>query len=340
MPLSDKMPAFASAVRALLPTIPAKLSGIPTTGERVRGMLPDPSRPGRVLRTVDALEHTRLLDPIVSPLRRAVRSVPLGRARETLHGHWLGHPLHPMAVQVPLGSWVSAAVLDLVPGQRRAAGLLIGTGLLTAGPAAVTGWVDWAEMPPAQARVGLVHALTNSAAVGLYGASLAARLRGRPLRGRALGFAGLGAVMVGGSLGGHLAYRQAAAVNHAESVGAVSDHDWHAVGEMAAFPVREPVRRTVGEVPVLVVREANGEVHVLADRCSHMAGPLSEGTLIDGCVRCPWHGSIFRLADGWNVAGPATSPQPVYDTRIVRGRVEARLTDRTAYAGAGTGTGR
>ncbi|MFD0722816.1 Rieske 2Fe-2S domain-containing protein [Streptomyces globosus] len=38
----------------------------------------------------------------------------------------------------------------------------------------------------------------------------------------------------------------------------------------------------------LVVREAGGEVHAPAGRCSHMAGPLAEGDIDDGRVRCPW----------------------------------------------------
>jgi nitrite reductase/ring-hydroxylating ferredoxin subunit/uncharacterized membrane protein len=320
MPISERMLTFASDVRSALPSL------IPSA-ERIRSVLPDPARPGRVLSTVDALEHSTALDPVIRPLRRAVHAVPMGGARDVLHGRWLGHPLHPALVQLPIGSWLSAAVLDLVPGSghRRAAGLLVGTGLAGAVPAAVSGWTDWAEMRPAQARVGLVHALANSAAVGLYGASLVCRLRGRRLRGRAYGYAGITTVLAGGLLGGHLAYRQSAAVNHAESVPAVSDGDWHLVGEVAQFAVGEPARRMVGEVPVVVVRGSGGEVHVLADRCSHMAGPLSGGTLIDGCVQCPWHGSVFRLSDGWNVSGPATSPQPVYETRLVDGRVEARL---------------
>jgi nitrite reductase/ring-hydroxylating ferredoxin subunit len=63
-----------------------------------------------------------------------------------------------------------------------------------------------------------------------------------------------------------------------------------------------------------------------------MAGPLSQGEVVDGCVRCPWHGSTFRLADGWNVRGPATSPQPAFETRLVDGRVEARLVEDPAEA--------
>lgn len=296
---------------------------IPAAASALRRLLPDPDHPGRVLSAVDRMEAAHQVDPLLRPLRRAVRAVPDG-PREVLHGRWLGHPAHPVLVQFPLGTWTSAAVLDLLPGRRRAAGALVAVGLVAALPAAAAGWSDWAEMRRPQMRVGLVHAAANIAAVSLYAGSLVARLRGRRMRGRTLGFAGLAAVSVGGALGGHLVYRQGAGVNHAEGVPAVVARGWHVLGDVADFPVGEAVRRSVGEVPVLVVREPGGQVWALAERCNHMAGPLSEGQIVEGCVRCPWHGSVFRLADGWNVHGPATSPQPAFDCRIVDGRVEAR----------------
>ncbi|HEV7627777.1 MAG TPA: Rieske 2Fe-2S domain-containing protein [Streptomyces sp.] len=294
----------------------------------VRSVLPDPERRGRVLTAVERTEHTTRLDPPIQGLQRAVHALPLSdEDRDVLHGHWLGHPVHPLLVQVPIGTWLSAAVLDLVPGKRRhyAPALLVATGLVAAVPAAVTGWIDWAELRKPQMRVGLVHAVANSTAIGLYAASLTARLRGRSVRGRMLGYAGLAAVGVGGALGGHLAYRQASAVNHAEDISVRTEPGWHPLGAAADLPIGEAVRRTVGEVPVVVVRESGGAVHVLADRCSHMAGPLSQGQVVDGCVRCPWHGSLFRLSDGWNVGGPATAPQPAFETRLVDGQVEAQL---------------
>nr|WP_245834236.1 Rieske (2Fe-2S) protein [Streptomyces aidingensis] len=282
---------------------------------------------------VDGLEHARALDPVLDGLRRGIRALPLGGARDALHGRWLGHPLHPALVQLPLGAWTSAAVLDLLPGQRRAAGTLVALGLAGAAPSAVAGWVDWAELPPPHRRVGAVHAAANGTAIACYGLSLLARLRGRRLRGRLWGFAGLAAAGTGGALGGHLAYRQGAAVNHAEAVSRVAGGGWRELGAVADFPVGRAVRRRVGDVPVLVVRETGGRIRVLADRCSHMAGPLSEGELSGGCVRCPWHGSVFRLSDGRNVSGPATAPQPVFDTRVADGRLRARpAPDRSATA--------
>ena len=76
-------------------------------------------------------------------------------------------------------------------------------------------------------------------------------------------------------------------------------------------------------VPALLYQTA-GTVHALASTCTHMGGPLEEGTISDGCVTCPWHGSTFRFADGSIVRGPASTPEPCYQTRIRDVRIEVR----------------
>ncbi|WP_037820998.1 Rieske 2Fe-2S domain-containing protein [Streptomyces sp. NRRL B-3229] len=283
------------------------------------------TRENRLLRLLARLEREPRLDPVADTLGAGIRSLPLGRARDVLHGTWLGHPVHPLLVQVPIGSWLSAAVLDLRKDRPREAGLLVGLGLAAAAPAALTGAVDWAELNPPQKRVGLVHALSNTAAVTLYSASLGCRATGRTRAGRTLGFLGLTAVGAGGLLGGHLAYRQAAGANHAEAVPHLVTEGWHRIGALDDLPPGLPVRRSVDDVPVMVLRGTDGAIHALADQCSHLAGPLSEGTVSDGCVQCPWHGSVFRLSDGLNVRGPAVAPQPAFEARVVDGQVEVRL---------------
>ncbi|MCX5610079.1 MULTISPECIES: DUF2231 domain-containing protein [unclassified Streptomyces] len=161
------------------------------------------------LTALDRIERTTAADPAIRILQRGIRSLPLGEARDLLRGRPLGHPLHPVLVQVPIGCWLSAAVLDVVPGAQRAATTLTAVGLAGVAPAAIAGWADWADLPPAQARVGLAHAVTNVAAVACYTASLTARLRSHSAKGRLWSWGGLTAVAVSGALGGHVAYRQA-----------------------------------------------------------------------------------------------------------------------------------
>jgi nitrite reductase/ring-hydroxylating ferredoxin subunit len=278
------------------------------------------------VQAVDSLGRWSRIDPLITPVRRLVRALPLGRARDVLHGRQIGHPLHPVLVQVPTGAWLSAALLDAVPGSARQSRVLIGVGVVTAVPAAWAGWVDWAEQHEQQMRTGLVHAVANGVAIGLYTGSWIARGRGRTGWGRVLAYTGFGVMGAAGAIGGHLAYRQGAGANKAEPVPHLLDPGWHALAPLVDLPVGVPVRRELGEVPLLVFRHADDRVDVLADRCSHLSGPLSEGTVRDGCVTCPWHGSVFRLADGWNVGGPATAPQPSFDVRTrADGTVEVRL---------------
>ena len=78
-----------------------------------------------------------------------------------------------------------------------------------------------------------------------------------------------------------------------------------------------------GGVPVLLYR-TDGTVYAPASTCTHMGGPLQEDTISDGGVTCPWPGSTFRFADGTIVRGPASTPEPCYQTRIQDGRIEVR----------------
>src|SRR6185436_7317906 len=137
------------------------------------------------MRILTRLETARELDPVSDKLQQAVTAVVRPRRlRDLLHGTWLGHPLHPVLVEVPVGAFVCAAVLDLLPGHRRSATTLIALGVAGAGPAAVAGWTDWSEMTRDRRRVGLAHAAGNVVALGLYTGSLLARLRGHNARGK------------------------------------------------------------------------------------------------------------------------------------------------------------
>lgn len=274
----------------------------------------------RPLRVAEDLEHARALDPTARMITSAVRRVlPRGRLRDILHGVPLGHPAHPPLTDVPVGCWMSVAVLDLVPGAEPAASALVAAGLAGSVPVALTGAADWSVLHSEQQRVGLAHALGTGTAGVLYAASLIARLRGSTSTGKTLAYMGLAALFAGAYLGGHLAFRQAAGASHAESITHLGPLGWHDLCPVDELPDGWPVHRNLGYISLFVLREAD-EVHVMADRCSHLDGPLHQGRMVEVngelCVVCPWHGSTFRVADGAVVHGPATGRQPAFETRI------------------------
>jgi len=275
------------------------------------------------------LEGASGLDRVGDRIQQVVQGILRPKVvRDALHGVWLGHPLHPALVQVPVGAWMSAAVLDLLPGQQRAATTLVGVGVASGVPSAVAGLNDWAVLSREERRVGLVHATGNTIALLLYSMSLSARLRGDHARGRLLAWLGLSAASASAYIGGHLAYHQGAQVNPSGPEMRRIPEGWHPVAEVARLPQGAMVGSRIGDVPILVYRD-NENVSVLLDRCGHQTGPLSEGRVVtvDGhaCVQCPWHGSVFRLDDGGIVHGPAGTDQPTLRTRVIDGVVHAAL---------------
>lgn len=269
---------------------------------------------------VDRVERAKALDPSVTEVKKVVdAALPSPPLRDALHGVWLGHPLHPALILVPLGSWISATVLDFLPGTRRAAQALVGLGVLSAVPTAAAGAADWSDLHPEQQRVGLVHALANGVTLGLQVASWRSRRRGRQARGVALSLAAVSVGSAGAYLGGHLAYRQAAGMDHAEEAPYVLPKDFTRLCSLEDLPDGRPVRMVLAGGPVFVLRR-DRRVDVLYHQCSHLGGPLSEGELSGSgdelCVQCPWHGSVFRIRDGAVRRGPTTHPQPVLQVAV------------------------
>jgi uncharacterized membrane protein len=165
-------------------------------------------RQPRIVRRTLQLEGATVLDRPVKALEPVVEALFGGGTQGTvLRGEWLGHAIHPVLTDVVLGTWTSASVLDLIGGadSSLSAQRLIGTGLLAAGPTAWTGWAEWSAAGPRDKRVGLVHSVTNGAAIGVYAASWMARRRGRHGTGVLLALAGMAATGFGAYLGGHLA---------------------------------------------------------------------------------------------------------------------------------------
>ncbi len=270
---------------------------------------------------VEGIERRQSLDEILGPLQRGGRRcLRSKRLRTLLSGTPLGHPAHPMLVDVPIGFWTSAMVLDFTSvGQRKAARRLVGLGVLSAVPAMATGLSDWLDTDGAEARVGLVHASVNAAAVIAYATSWWARRRGG-LAGLGWSLAGAATVTVGGWLGGHLAYGLGIGVdtNAFES----GPEDW-TVAEGGLSESGGPGCVVADGVRIAAVA-IDGDVLAMADRCSHRGGPLSEGHISGDCLVCPWHGSAFDLRTGVPMEGPASIPQPTYEARVVDGGLEVR----------------
>lgn len=253
--------------------------------------------------------------------------------KDYLHGTWLGHVLHPALILAPAGSWLTAAVLDLV-GDEDGARTAIGFGILSSLPAAASGLVDWEYTAGRSRRLGLAHAALNSTALGFYMLSWLARRNGHRGLGILLSTKGLLTMTVAAFLGGEISYALGQGVNRnawSPDVGDTSDEldDFRPVatfddlreGRLAAAEL------DLGEtkVPLVLMRRGN-EVLALNNTCSHAGGPLAEGRLVDEwCVECPWHGSRFDFRDGEVTRGPAAYPQPKFETRVRNGRVEARI---------------
>ncbi len=167
------------------------------------------SAPSRVANPLVAatirLEESSSLDG----LRRvyAVASGPVDRTAggDLLRSGLIGHALHPLLTDLPLGCWTAASVLDL-RGRREdrgAARWLVGAGLAAVAPTVLTGLAEWARADPRAQRVGAVHGILNGVATSFYLGSFVLRPR-RHSVGVALALAGATIAGVSGYLGGHL----------------------------------------------------------------------------------------------------------------------------------------
>lgn len=161
-----------------------------------------------LVRLVRGVEDADGLDGVVDLLRSVADPLVADPERKAaLQGHWLGHGIHPLMTDLPLGMWMSGTLLDLVgpPGSRAASRRLIGLGVLAALPTSLTGLAEWASIGARQEqRTGALHAVVNSAALAAYTGSWLARRGGGRRTGTALALLGGLLATSGGYLGGHL----------------------------------------------------------------------------------------------------------------------------------------
>jgi nitrite reductase/ring-hydroxylating ferredoxin subunit/uncharacterized membrane protein len=275
-----------------------------------------------IVRRIEAMEG---LDEVAGTLAKKVGELTHETSvKNALSGTWLGHPVHPMLTDLPIGAWTMAAALDVLGGRRGASSArrLVGLGVLAAIPTAAAGASDWSDTYGPDQRVGLVHAAGNTAGVVLQTMSFLARRKGKRFSGMALSSLGLGAMLASAYLGGHLSFNRGVGVSHTAFEEPVTEWtDVAAEDDVAAEA--QPLRVSANGVPVVLVRCADG-IHALSATCVHAGGPLDEGEVVDCTIRCPWHGSVFQLADGAALRGPAATTQPAWDVRVEEGRIQVR----------------
>jgi nitrite reductase/ring-hydroxylating ferredoxin subunit/uncharacterized membrane protein len=274
------------------------------------------------------------LQPIEETLQQALQAAfkpdtAHGRPVENaLHGVWLGHPLHPVLTDIPLGAWTVAFILDLkeefteTRAYASGADASVKIGLLGAAGAAITGLTDWKDVYGKPRRRGLVHGLLNLTATTLYLTSAIQRSRGKRGWGRGLAYAGFGVVVASAWIGGNLVYADRLGVEHASD--AEQPEDFVPVLPAAELEEGKPRRAQHGDYPLVLVKKGEA-IYALAEICTHMGGPLAQGAVEGDCIRCPWHGSVFRLDNGAVVESPATQPQAAFEARVREGQIEVRL---------------
>ncbi len=242
--------------------------------------------------------------------------------KDALNGTWLGHALHPALTDVPIGAWTAALAMDVI-GERSGARVAVGVGLLGALAAAVTGLTDWSDTYGKPRRLGVVHAALNASATVLYAASWLARGKAGGA-GFVLSTIGYGIVSLSALYGGTMSLDLQIGVNHAHATEPPAEEI--DVAAVADVPDGGMKRVDAAGYPVLLVRRGE-QVDAIGAICAHQGGPLEQGTLKDGMVTCPWHGSTFCVRDGSIVSGPTSYPQPAFSVRVTDGRVRVAAID-------------
>ena len=172
------------------------------------------------------VEESESLDaPAEKAARVAGGLIDRSRLGGALRGSWLGHPVHPLLITIPIGSWMTSAVFDVVFKDATTARRLLAVGLAATPPTVLAGWADYALLDQKQRRVGLVHAVSNGAGVVMFSLAYRAYRRNKLQAARVYTILGLTAISVGGALGGHLSYAQGAGMFRWQPVRAVTQRN-------------------------------------------------------------------------------------------------------------------
>ena len=291
---------------------------------------------------INAIARLPWIEAIAQPLQQFVRSAFPGdggrEIKNALHGTWLGHPLHPVLTDIPVGAWTVAAVLDaveLATGNTQAstaADAAVAIGLAGAVGSAITGLTDWSETDGRGRNVGVMHAVLNVVATTLYASSfLMRRKAGTRQTGIALSMMGYAISGSAAYLGGHLVFGEQIGVDHTATSDNTKPEEFTAV--MATSDLREnkPARVLAEGVAIMLLKRGE-RIFALSDTCPHLGGPLSEGKIVGDAIQCPWHQSELALEDGHVVNGPTTFPARCFDVRVRSGQIEVRAGNKHAEA--------
>jgi len=245
---------------------------------------------------------------------------PIPAIRDLLNGRWLGHPLHGVLTDAPIGILFVVIVLDVLD-LRTAADVALIVGILTMLAAALAGFADYSDTDGTARERATVHGTLMVVALLVYIASLAVRGAGGDGDDRALAvWTSLVAFLIlaaGAYVGGDVVYALGNTVSRHAFRGAGTK--WIALepnelDEAGNIPEGKPVKARLGINTLALVRQGE-TVLALHDTCAHAGGPLSGGTIEDGCLVCPWHFSKYRLTDGRARRGPTVYDQPAYEVR-------------------------
>ena len=240
---------------------------------------------------------------------------PLRPVKDFLNGTWLGHPVHAALTDVPIGAMTVAIVLDII-GQPVAADVTVLIGVLAIVATAVSGLADYTDVDGTARSRATVHATVMTTALIVFVVSLVIRAgnpadRAVPIVLLVMGYLIL---TVGAEIGGDLVYLIGTNVNRHAWRGAGAKWVTLDLGELGDIPEGGPTKAQAGINTLILVRTGD-TILALHEQCAHAGGPLSQGTLVDGCIQCPWHGSRFKLTNGHVARGPAMYDQPAYEVR-------------------------
>ncbi len=238
------------------------------------------------------------------------------RVRSLLNGTWLGHPLHAVLTDAPIGALFLVIVLDVL-GQPTAADIALVFGILAMLASAVVGFADYSVTDGRARSRATVHSTLMVIALLVYLASLAVRSGSPADRSVPIGLSIVAFLILsaGAFVGGDVVFALGNMVDR---------HAWRPAGakwtplEVGELPEDAPVRAKLGLQNLVLVRQGD-TIHALHDQCAHAGGPLSGGRIVDGCIECPWHQSRFELATGRRRRGPAVYDQPAYEVRVAEG---------------------